>query len=76
MANIMMKPIINLKIGDKISPRFKIEVLRVQNWEYSNECPSRFSPVLVESQLEIFEKDATPGKAWVKAYLPKIRTIQ
>ena len=70
MPNISMKPIIQLKVGDRISPRFQIDKIRVSNWKYAGECPSNFSPFPSGSHFEIHETCTKPGDQWVKAYAP------
>ena len=65
-----MKAIVDLNVGDKITPRFPISSGTVKHWKYASDCPSNFAPIDPGSGLTVFEKSTALGNQWVKVYVP------
>jgi hypothetical protein len=70
MLTAAMQAVFALKSGNRICARLPIDKSKVSNWKYAGECPQNFPMLTPGSVLEIFELSATPGSAWVKAYIP------
>jgi len=69
MANKVMQGVVKMDVGTKICVRLSINEIKVSNWTYGQECPSRFSTLQPGIVLEVFEVNKT-GPFWVKAYMP------
>lgn len=69
MVNKLMQGLVKMEVGTKISVRLSINELKVSNWVYANECPSRFSTLQPGTVLDVFEV-CKEGPFWVKAYIP------
>lgn len=72
MRKLPMKPIPQLKIRDKVSPRFLIDKNRVKHWKYAKECPDNFASINAGAEMEIAELPGNPrlDGLWIKVYLP------
>jgi hypothetical protein len=65
-----MKPIVQLKIGDRITPIRMIIPAAVKNWRYAAESDSIGGGLMPGTDLQIVGLGTEPGQLWVRAQLP------
>lgn len=66
-----MKPVIHLKVGDRITPIRTIVPATIKNWPHASECADIGGGLMPRvAELKIVEIGKTPGNMWVRAELP------
>jgi hypothetical protein len=63
-------PIIQLKGGEEITPRFPINDERVRYWQYANECDRIFVTFIPGARFRVCEVCTHPGKMWIRVLMP------
>jgi hypothetical protein len=62
--------IINLQIGQAITPTRHINPTMVAHWKYAKECAGVGGGLLPGAELRIVDLSKIPGAMWVRVELP------
>jgi hypothetical protein len=65
-----MKPIVQLKIGDRITPIRMIVPAAVKHWRYARESDDISGGIMPGADLTIVAIGTQPGQMWVRIQLP------
>lgn len=62
--------IINLRVGQFITPTRHINPTMVAHWRHSRECANIGGGLLPGAEMKIAELSKVPGAMWVRAEIP------
>ena len=65
-----MPPIIQLKIGDRVTPRFVINAVKARNRKFARESADIGGGIMPQAELVVAETSTRMGDLWVKLSLP------
>jgi len=65
-----MPPIIQLKIGDRVKPRFVINPVKARNWKFARDSADIGGGLMPQAELVVAETSTRMGDLWVKLSLP------